>query len=236
MKKITALVNTKLKKKPVDSSELSPGEFMAVAKQKYYFVADEEPEGSHTKVVLGFGAGTWYVFDDDWDGLINPDLTELDQNDIIGSICRCADSFGLTLNTQKAYILATVQHETANTYQPVREAYWKSEQWREDNLRYFPFYGRGYVQLTWEFNYQAYSQLLGVDLVNQPDLALKPDLALYILCHGFKHGTFTGRKLEHYIRRNKTDFFNARRCINGIDRQREIAKLAKKHLEKLQAR
>src|SRR5690606_34382592 len=49
-----------------------------------------------------------------------------------------------------AYILATGWWETGKTMQPVREAYWLDEDWRRRNLRYYPFYGRGDVQLTWE--------------------------------------------------------------------------------------
>src|SRR5438045_92240 len=52
-----------------------------------------------------------------------------------------------------AYGLATAWHETAAQMQPVREAYWLSEDWRKANLRYFPWYGRGFVQITWQANY-----------------------------------------------------------------------------------
>lgn len=71
-------------------------------------------------------------------------------------------------------IFVTVFHETAHTFLPVKEAYWLSEEWRKKNLRYFPFYGRGYLQTTWKVNYQYYSKLLGVDFVNNPDLMMNP--------------------------------------------------------------
>lgn len=48
---------------------------------------------------------------------------------------------GLNLKNQIAYVLATTEWETANTFKPVKEAYWLSEEWRRKNLRYFPFYG-----------------------------------------------------------------------------------------------
>ena len=41
-----------------------------------------------------------------------------------------------------AYMLATTFHETARTMLPVREAYWLSEDWRKQHLRYWPWYGR----------------------------------------------------------------------------------------------
>ena len=144
--------------------------------------------------------------------------------------CKAQD---IGLNTQIAYVLATVQWETAQTFKPVREAFWRSEDWRKNNFRYYPYYGRGYVQLTWKNNYQKYSQILGVDMVNNPDLAMDHNIALFILVHGFKTGTFTGRKITDYITRSQTDFVNARRCINGLDHAHDIASLAEDFLKNL---
>jgi predicted chitinase len=138
---------------------------------------------------------------------------------------------GIGLKTQIAYVLATVEWETARTFRPVKEAYWNSEEWRRDNLRYYPYYGRGYVQLTWKNNYEKYSKILGIDLVNNTEMAMEPNIALFILVHGFKTGTFTGRKITEYIDSHKTDFLNARRCINGRNKAHEIKKLAEKYLQ-----
>ncbi|MDI6854381.1 MAG: SH3 domain-containing protein [Deltaproteobacteria bacterium] len=142
---------------------------------------------------------------------------------------------GLGLPAQIAYVLATVEWETGGTFRPVREAYWKSEEWRRRNLRYYPYYGRGYVQLTWKENYRKYSEILGVDLVSEPDLALEPETALFILAHGFRTGAFTGKKLTDYVNEEKTDFLNARPCINALDRAGEIATLAEGWLRRLTA-
>lgn len=144
------------------------------------------------------------------------------------SICsnKCRE-LGLPMREQIAYVLATVDHETNGTMKPVKEAYWLSEEWRLKNLRYSPYYGRGFVQITWKENYDKFAKILGVDLVNNPDLTLQPDYALEILVYGFKHGTFTNKKLEDYVNNTKIDFINARRCINGLDRASDIAKLAK---------
>ncbi|MEP6902776.1 MAG: peptidoglycan-binding protein [Actinomycetota bacterium] len=139
-------------------------------------------------------------------------------------------SQGIGLKTQMAYVLATAEWETNRTFKPVREAYWLSEVWRKKNLRYYPFYGRGFVQLTWKNNYQTYSNLLNADLVGNPDLALDSNVALFVLIHGFKVGTFTGRKISDYININITDFLRARRCINGNDQASKIANLAQKYL------
>jgi predicted chitinase len=130
-------------------------------------------------------------------------------------------------------VLATVEWETAQTFKPVREAFWLNEEWRRQNLRYYPYYGRGYVQLTWRNNYAKYSQILGVDLVEKPDLAMDNNIALFVLVHGFKTGTFTGRKITEFINTHQADFVNARRCINGRDRAHDIAQLAEKYLKSL---
>jgi predicted chitinase len=134
---------------------------------------------------------------------------------------------GLVYPNQIAYILATVEHETNKTFQPVIEAYWLSDEWRRTHLRYFPYYGRGYVQLTWRENYRKYGEILGVPLEQKPDLALEPSVALFVLVHGLKTGTFTGRKISDYIDHSRVDYFRARRCVNGMDKAAEIAGLAR---------
>ena len=42
------------------------------------------------------------------------------------------------------------------------------------------FKGRGYIQLTGRYNYKKYGDKIGVDLVNNPELAADPDVALKI--------------------------------------------------------
>ena len=139
---------------------------------------------------------------------------------------------GIGLPDQIAYVLATTDWETGHTFKPVREAYLKDEEWRRRKLsKYYPFYGRGYVQLTWKENYRKYSQIMQLDLVNEPDLALEPQNALFILVHGFKTGAFTGKKITDFINSEETDFYYARKCINRLDRAEEIAAIAEKFLE-----
>jgi hypothetical protein len=140
---------------------------------------------------------------------------------------------GLILNTQIAYILATVEHETANTFKPVRAAFWLSEDWRKRNLPHYPYYGRGYIQLTHQFNYQKYSQILGIDLVRDPDLVLEPKNALFMAIDGMAKGRFTGKQLGQYINANQTDFIGVRRVVNGTDRAHQIANLAQSWLGKI---
>ena len=138
---------------------------------------------------------------------------------------------GVVDEAQIAYVLATVEWETNHTWQPVREAYWLSEAWRKKHLRYYPYYGRGFCQITWKENYEKFGKLLGIDLVVHPDLALFPKYAAFILVHGMKHGTFTGKALNDYVSsEGNFDFVTARHIINGSDKAHTIASIAKEYL------
>ena len=147
------------------------------------------------------------------------------------AITRACTEMDLTLAAQHAYVLATVEWETNRTFMPVKEAYWLSEKWRKENLSYYPFYGRGYVQLTWEKNYEKYAELLKIELMRNPDLALNAQVALFVLVHGFKTGWFTGHKLNEYVNVHAVDFTQARRCINAQDHALVIASRAQWYLD-----
>ena len=147
------------------------------------------------------------------------------KKELIAKVIEKAKELNLPLKTQWAYLMATIEWETAHTFEPVREAYWLSEAWRRDNLRYYPYYGRGYVQLTWEDNYKYFSGITGLDLLSNPDLAMQPDTALFILVYGLKHGVF-GAKLEDHVRADKTDYYHARRCVNILDCAADIEAIA----------
>lgn len=141
------------------------------------------------------------------------------------------------LRNQAAYILATVDWETNHTFKPVKEGYWlkNAERWRKRNLRYWPWYGRGFVQLTWERNYVRAGKEIGVDLITNPDLAMVPANAVKILVVGMVEGWFTGKKLSDYITLKISRFTPARRIINGTDKASTIAKLARKYDKELRA-
>ena len=146
------------------------------------------------------------------------------------------------LRNQAAYVLATAWHETAHTMKPIAEMgsqkYLKSKP-------YWPFIGRGYVQLTWEANYKKASDELGLPLllsnppksyfVGNPEELLNPKYAAPILVIGMAEGWFTGKKLSTYITLGKSDFQGARRIINGTDKAALIAGYAEKYDDLLKA-
>jgi putative chitinase len=131
-----------------------------------------------------------------------------------------------------AYGLSTAWHETAATMQPVREAYWLPEDWRKKNLRYYPWYGRGFSQLTWQANYEKADEALGLDgaLIANPDLALKGDIAARIITWGMEFGAFTGKRLSDYLplsgKAGYDAYKSARKIINNTDKADVIAKEA----------
>lgn len=144
------------------------------------------------------------------------------------------------------YILATAWHESRLI--PVREStrVWLGERqisdstararlagmpyleytnWNKDEFvtTDHAYYGRGTVQLTWYDNYEKFSDIVGIDLVNNPDEALAPEIAAKITVYGMMNGSFTGRGLSDYINGQKVDYINARRTVNGTDRAQMIA-------------
>ena len=121
-------------------------------------------------------------------------------------------------DAQMAYILATAYWETAHTMQPVTE--YGSKTYLH-NKPYFPYIGRGYVQLTHRQNYAHYG------LADTPEKALEPATAAHVLFDGILNGVFGG-KLGSYVNANKCDYVNARRCVNVLDRAKEIATIAVK--------
>lgn len=128
-----------------------------------------------------------------------------------------------------AYMLATAWHETAETMQPIRE-YGKGAgrpYGIPDPSTGHAYYGRGYVQLTWKANYASLGKRIGVDLVRKPDLALDPHNAAAILFEGMIDGLFTGKSLGSYFTDDESDWRDARRIINGMDRADKIADEAK---------
>jgi putative chitinase len=141
---------------------------------------------------------------------------------------------------QLAYCLATSWHETARTMQPIKEHGGSAYFTRMYDIRGdrphvaralgnvnpgdgAKFAGRGFVQITGRRNMALAGQLLDIDLIGNPDLALRPEFAAPILYEGMSEGWFTGKKLSDYFNATTDDPVNARRIVNGTDRAQLIA-------------
>lgn len=134
---------------------------------------------------------------------------------------------GVTDPRQIAYVLATAWHETAHTMQPIAE-YGKGRGRKYGvpghNHGQVP-YGRGFVQTTWDVNYERTDRelKLGGALLNNYDLLLTDvGMAAKAAVLGMKEGWYTGKKLGEYFA-SVTDWVNARKIINGLDRAEKIA-------------
>ena len=127
-------------------------------------------------------------------------------------------------------MLATAFHETAFTMQPIAE-YGKGKG-RKYGVPAGPhqkvYYGRGYVQLTWDYNYKKAQDKLGAPFYGDPELALEPHHAAAIMIRGMVEGWFTGKKLADYLNDQHSDYIGARKIINGTDKAQTIAGYAKK--------
>lgn len=134
-----------------------------------------------------------------------------------------------------AYGLATAWHETNATMQPVEEAYYlggRADAYRK-RLKYYPWHGRGYVQLTWKANYEKADEEIGLAgaLIANPAMAMEPGVASEVMVRGMEQGWFCSRKLADNLplsgRAGFDAYRNARRIINGTDEADKIAKEAR---------
>lgn len=156
------------------------------------------------------------------------------------------DDAEFTMIRELAYVLATIRWETAHTFLPLRERRMSRarnpREWeRQDRYWKTGFYGRGYVQITWEKNYRKAGQkLTGTSIqldrlvsisaetfIESPDTVMHPEIAYAICTRGMREGWFTGKRLGNYIQEGEPpDFVNARRIVNGTDHATDIANLA----------
>lgn len=111
---------------------------------------------------------------------------------------------GLTSKNQLVAIIGTIYVET-RPFAPI------SEYGKGAGYDYPPYYGRGFIQLTWDYNYEAASKKFGVDLLKNPDLALEADLAAKIFTFFWKGGTGNNPSVPA----EKGDWRGVRRAVNG---------------------
>lgn len=143
-----------------------------------------------------------------------------------------------------AYMFATVKHECADTWKPIEEygkgkgrKYGQPVTVTDPDGKSFTnvYYGRGYVQLTWDYNYRTMGKVLADRLLYEPALALDADTAYGIMSYGMRNGSFTGARLSRFINGDTCDYVNARKIINGLDQAQRIAGYAEKLEQVLRA-
>lgn len=181
-------------------------------------------------------------------------LTSSKKEAIIYLLDKFDESDKFTRISEMAYFLATAKLETADSFLPVVEGYYMSGNRKQKLYNYYqknnphalktifpnglsdPTYeGRGYVQITHNFNYQKHQDYIlekfGVDIVSNPDEILNnKDIAFEICQTGMfvRELSFTGKVMGDYFNDDGHDFLHARKIINGMNAASEIAGYAEK--------
>jgi hypothetical protein len=129
-----------------------------------------------------------------------------------------------------AYFLASIYWESARTFQPISEirAGRNQTKLREIQDKYWDtgYFGRGYIQITWEANYKKF----GIE--KTPEKALQPETAYIIASRGMREGLFSRDEnkkpytLSRFIRPGKIDYRGARHIVNGTDKAVAIQGIA----------
>lgn len=172
----------------------------------------------------------------------------------ISLILKECQKYNITDKAQIAYILATAEHESnlgkrmTEEWGPTKEQLRYEGKKDLDNNQAgdgFRYRGRGFVQITGRDRYTSWSKELGVDLVNQPELATRPDIAARILVQGMKEGGFRpvqkgsvegGYRLGRFIHEGaRIDFNGARNIVNDYDAQQvaSVTRRANRYYETL---
>jgi putative chitinase len=167
---------------------------------------------------------------------------------LLVATCKSND---VTDKAQVAYVLGTAQHESAG-FVHMRELYdGDPNTYFEENYGYktktgkilgntqpgdgAKYFGRGFVQITGRANYTKFAHILGIDLVDNPDLAVHPDTAAKITVLGMRDGKFTTVGLARFLHvPDKLDWYNARTIVNAHDQADKIAGYAKAYYAVLQ--
>ena len=139
-----------------------------------------------------------------------------------------------------AYILATAHWETDRFNAMEEYASGAAYEGRSDLGNVQPgdgvrFKGRGFPHLTGRRNYDWGSVTSGFDLVADPSLASDPAISARLLVIGQLTGHFTGVGLGKFINDHRTDFINARKVHNGLDRAETVADIAERYLVAIRA-
>lgn len=209
------------------------------------------PEPTPPKGLYPLGFDISLFFDECRRTVMGPTLSE---GEVKGAE-RYLQAFNGAPIAYAAYAFATGWHETAHTLTPVKEYGGDTYYFRMYDIKGqrprkaqelgninpgdgIKFCGRGDVQLTGRRNYTLATtklRALGIlgpmeSLVDNPELALRPDVSAAIMYWGMFEGWFTTKKFSDYLPKSflaqKSEFIKARFIINGQDKASLIADYA----------
>jgi hypothetical protein len=93
------------------------------------------------------------------------------------------------------------------------------------------YFGRGYVQLTWWYNYASAGFAIGrgLDLLVDPELVKVPEIAYAVMAHGMIYGSSYANRnqLQHFIYGSTCNYAGARAIVNRLDPQAGIVAAAR---------
>lgn len=118
--------------------------------------------------------------------------------------------FGMASFLVQVAAAATVAVETGS-FNPIQERMAdpaKQPDLYKCQLRYSPYLGRGFVQITWEYNYRAAGEALGIDLIGHPEMALEPETAARVLAWFFSRNGIQAAA-------EARDWRRVRKAVNG---------------------
>lgn len=186
----------------------------------------------------------------DWNQLrlIFGDFLDKNQIDGFNAIIEKFNDLGISDKRLIAYVLATCVFETSKKMLPKEETgsdeYFHSMYDKDgersatairmgntatgDGKKYKK---RGVISILGKTAYTKFGELIGEDLVNNPELVLDLKISTKLLVEGMLKGWYTGVTLYNYITPSKTDYINARRTVNGVDNSKRISLMAEQ-LEK----
>lgn len=143
-------------------------------------------------------------------------------------VARALENEGILTQNVLAYALATIEHETAGTFEPIAEYKGRKSARRLGYEGGQQFAGRGFIQITHLRNYKRMGQRIGMGdaLVKNPDLAMQPEVSAKILAAFFKQNNVARQAMAG-------DFISARMPINPDQQAWSIAYLAYKYLYQL---
>jgi predicted chitinase/LysM repeat protein len=147
-----------------------------------------------------------------------PEQYQMSAQQNIPYIVKALQDEGILTPNILAYALATVQHETGGTFKPIEEYGGRQQAKRLGYSGGEDYFGRGYIQITHDYNYKDIGNQIGLGdaLVKNPALALQPDVAARVLAKFFKD-----RGVAELAETG--DFYRARGPVNGSDRAADIA-------------
>lgn len=233
---IQAKENTWLKRSTEQASILPDTQKKFIEKGKIYPLKKyKEDQYGHLWIDIDYDAGEWYIFADHWQFLnqkspekyqenfpfskkilkeIMPHASLRDINTYAKPINQVCQRFSITTFLRTTMFIAQVAHESGSLRYKEEIASGAAYEGRRDLGNTQPgdgrrYKGRGLIQLTGRHNYTIAGKQLGIDLVGNPQLAVK-DPFINALIAGWY---WNSRSLNTWADRN--DFRRVTRLING---------------------